>query len=815
MKDDPMVQTSGWDAMSEFELFQTLAAAREAGNLARVIQEHVEQYRSLTGISRGKLIKRLSEAAGIHETTVYGILNGTIKRPPDRRLWGFARVLSRPDYANGMRSTSELPGVSRPASFDVVYEHLRALIDDGIEIQPFNHGEIYRIERSNEDVMVASAGETKRLPKAWLETACHLLERRGILSVEDLPGELSDTPELLILLGSLPYTDCAAWYRTHDGRDPRPKFSVFLIDHVFTNGQLSDVFGVSNSGGIRYSGSAADPQLVVFISGGSNLKSSIPYRDRWEGDRFHYTGEGLRGDQTLTRGNLALKSSAENGCPVFGFEKLGPDRYKYLGRFRVVEIGEETQPDVDGNDRRVYVFQMELVDQEKWAKIAPLLADNSGEPAVREREAFDGPSFEFLGARKYKTSPLPAGWNWREQMQALIARVLDTGFFFEPWEIAAYVTALRTKPFVILAGISGTGKSKLPQLVARTIGCSFELIPVRPDWTDSSELLGYVDLAGTFRPGRLLQLAREAESDPGRGFVVVLDEMNLARVEHYFAEVLSRIEERLVAGTSWFCNPLIRLTGQEPGPAAEWEGVGLPPNLAIVGTVNMDESTHGFSRKVLDRAFTLELSDVKLDRWGAPNLGSESPNGSGARGGPAGEAPAVRTNGPLNWPASVMIPKYTSLAGASDLTPAEQEAIEQVISHLQRLNEELKAAQLQVGYRVRDEVALFVINAMSVADSFVTTDGERVDPLDLAISMKVLPRIIGGSSAIRRVLAGVLAWATDRSRLDDRDVERLVDEWRDQGRPASLLGYRFPRCAARLCLMWERLMDDGFTSYWL
>src|SRR5690606_38464581 len=103
-----------------------------------------------------------------------------------------------------------------------------------------------------------------------------------------------------------------------------------------------------------------------------------------------------------------------------------------------------------------------LVDQEKWAKIAPLLADNSGEPAVREREAFDGPSFEFLGARKYKTSPLPAGWNWREQMQALIARVLDTGIFFEPWEIAAYVTALRTKPFVILAGISGTGKSKLP-----------------------------------------------------------------------------------------------------------------------------------------------------------------------------------------------------------------------------------------------------------------------------------------------------------------------------------------------------------------
>ena len=188
---------------------------------------------------------------------------------------------------------------------------------------------------------------------------------------------------------------------------------------------------------------------------------------------------------------------------------------------------------------------------------------------------------------------------------------------FEPWQVAAYVTALRTKPFVILAGISGTGKSKLPALVAKGTGGHANLISVKPDWTDSSDILGYVNLQDEFQPGMLLRLAKKAQQPENQEnhYVVIIDEMNIARVEHYFAEVLSQIENRKPCTNGGFTSePLIVQNINRPEDQ-EWSQVCLPSNLAIVGTVNMDESTHGFSKKVLDRAFTIEISDIDLSNW--------------------------------------------------------------------------------------------------------------------------------------------------------------------------------------------------------
>jgi 5-methylcytosine-specific restriction protein B len=207
-----------------------------------------------------------------------------------------------------------------------------------------------------------------------------------------------------------------------------------------------------------------------------------------------------------------------------------------------------------------------------------------------------------------------------QDFERLVEHVASTGFVFEPWQLAAYVTALRTKPFVILAGVSGTGKSKLPQLVAAATGAKFERVSVRPDWTDSSDVLGYVDLRGSFRPGRILDFARSAERSLATHHVCLLDEMNLARVEQYFAELLSGMEDRRPAHKGGFAAPslVVQKLGAED---ALWANVGWPANLALVGTVNMDETTHGFSRKVLDRAFTLEISDVDLGNWKtAPTL---------------------------------------------------------------------------------------------------------------------------------------------------------------------------------------------------
>lgn len=372
--------------------------------------------------------------------------------------------------------------------------------------------------------------------------------------------------------------------------------------------------------------------------------------------------------------------------------------------------------------------------------------------------------------------------------QALTQALRQEGFTFEPWQVAAFVHAVRTKPFVILAGISGTGKSKLPVLIAELTGARVHMVPVRPDWTDSADLIGYTNLQGTFVPGRLLEIAKAATDEPEAQHFVVLDEMNLARVEQYFAEVLSLIEDRVLREDGvWSRAPLV------PAAPEGWREVRLPGNLAIIGTVNMDETTHGFSRKVLDRAFTLEMSGVDLSDWR-----SRGPT----------------TQAALQWPAERWRPMALRPAELEAPSDKDVDRIEEVISALTEVNELLKMAQLQVGYRVRDEVAMFLLHGHQDLAGF---DG--VDPLDLALNMKVLPRIQGGSGAVREVLQRLLVWTSEAPSKHAADraerTESIVSQWREAGRKDTLSDARYPRAAARLCLMWDRLQTDGFTSYWL
>jgi len=381
-------------------------------------------------------------------------------------------------------------------------------------------------------------------------------------------------------------------------------------------------------------------------------------------------------------------------------------------------------------------------------------------------------------------------------MQSVVRSLGARGYIFEPWQIAQYVAAVRTKPFVILAGITGTGKSKLPKLIAEATGAASELIPVRPDWTDSSEVIGYVDLEGTFRPGRVLEVAQTAGSEDDVQHTLIIDEMNLARVEHYFAEVLSRIEDRRrTSGGGWESSPLVQASLREED--AEWGQVPIPANLALVGTVNMDESAHGFSRKVLDRAFTIELSEVALDQWDMS--GRERP-----------EIPLER------WPITAWQPRATRLSELGDVSTEERDRIDQVIAELMALNHLLVAAQLQIGYRSRDEICLFVLHAEEMKAAFTTRSGVEVDPLDLAVMMKVLPRIAGGSVGIRQVLLGILGWAiTGSSALEEDEARQRLEDWEALGRSPRVEGARYPAVAGKTLLMWDRLTAEGFTSYWL
>lgn len=369
------------------------------------------------------------------------------------------------------------------------------------------------------------------------------------------------------------------------------------------------------------------------------------------------------------------------------------------------------------------------------------------------------------------------------------------GFHFTLPQVAAFYCALRTKPFVILAGISGTGKTRLPRLFTEAIGAKLRLEAVRPDWADSADLIGYRDLKENFRPGRLLGFAGEATKSPARPHVFVLDEMNLARVEHYLADVLSKIESRRREDGKVVTDQLVAPEELNDDPlAAKWHEIGLPENLFIVGTVNMDETTHGFSRKVLDRAFTLEFSEVDLHQFGSNLEPDALPTGS-----------------------VVSLELFKPLAlTLSELTDEPHwETCMRVIDLLARVNRSLQKAQLQVGYRVRDEACLFVCHASTISDVFPENTA-----LDYVLCAKVLPRIHGGAATLQEIMLDLLELTL---RNNSAEYRSLIAEVRSGDQQLSYLlrhtpgldSFRYPQTAAKLRIMLERLDRDGYTSYWL
>lgn len=187
--------------------------------------------------------------------------------------------------------------------------------------------------------------------------------------------------------------------------------------------------------------------------------------------------------------------------------------------------------------------------------------------------------------------------------------------------IHAALHAAESKRFILLAGLSGTGKTSMAKTYARAycdeLNLSFEQhyeqVSVWPDWTDPSGLLGYMNpLADppAFHETPTLRLLLRAHSRPAEPFFLCLDEMNLARVEHYFAPFLTAMEGR---GGRLVLHGGAEAVDQIPSH------IPWPKNLFVVGTVNMDETTHPFSDKVLDRAFTFEFWEADVDQWATKN----------------------------------------------------------------------------------------------------------------------------------------------------------------------------------------------------
>ncbi|MBV7273758.1 AAA family ATPase [Clostridiaceae bacterium UIB06] len=362
--------------------------------------------------------------------------------------------------------------------------------------------------------------------------------------------------------------------------------------------------------------------------------------------------------------------------------------------------------------------------------------------------------------------------------------------------------SLKTKPFVILYGISGTGKSKLVELFAEAIGAiredgTYNLIPVRPDWSDASELIGYRNIESKFQPGILTNIIKEAVKHKEIPYFVCLDEMNLARVEYYFSDILSIMETRDKKDEEVKTDKLIRseLFGGDLEAIKSFGDLYIPENLYIIGTVNMDETTFPFSKKVLDRANTIEFNEVNLD-YNFDVEEEELP-------------PKIYSN-------ILLLSEYTKMAQCKE----KKSTAKYVIEELKEINKILGKCDMQFAYRVRDEVVFYAIYA--VHEEIMELD----NALDYAIKQKILPRIGGSSEEIEKSLIQLFIYCSkiDKSIFAsdyiDEDILKKMGRYLEEDKKKTEEGSeekskcKYPISSEKILKMLWRFNKDGFTTFW-
>ncbi|OFD40563.1 MrcB family domain-containing protein [Bacillus mycoides] len=347
--------------------------------------------------------------------------------------------------------------------------------------------------------------------------------------------------------------------------------------------------------------------------------------------------------------------------------------------------------------------------------------------------------------------------------------IQSKGFFYEKKDLINFFLSLKTKPFVILSGISGTGKTKIVQWFAESLGATeengqFTLIPVRPDWSDSSDLFGYVNLQGEFQERPLIKVLENADANPNRPYFVVLDEMNLARVEYYFSDFLSVIESRKWKDGKIVTSPVLpeSITNKH---------ITIPSNVYMIGTVNMDETTHPLSKKVLDRANTIEFNTVNLDYFNFLMDVEEK------------EA-EIASNRSLE----------TEYLHLKECFKENEDLVRNISSVLIEINKTLESVGAQVGYRIRDEICFYM--AYNEQGKLLSFD----EALDYQIYQKILPRLAGSDGRTEEVLKQLYVLCAN-------------EEYDSGNNDASYAKY--PRSANKLSHMLRRFEYDGFTSFWI
>ena len=420
-----------------------------------------------------------------------------------------------------------------------------------------------------------------------------------------------------------------------------------------------------------------------------------------------------------------------------------------------------------------------------------------------------------------------------------------------------YLLALRTKPFLLLAGISGTGKSRIVREFAfkscpkylqdkdGTTPGNYCMIEVKPNWHDSTELLGYYsNLSKEYQFKKFVKFLVKAKMYPDVPFFVCLDEMNLAPVEQYFAEVLSILETRkhprnpetkevdmkmikteviveakyfqqleIINGSKNITTGLpakqkltdrdiyMKLYGideekdinEEVGNKTELTTLGLtlPGNVLIIGTVNMDDTTHQFSRKVIDRAMTIEMNGGNLSAMfgGSKNLEYLEDEAEQQK-----------------WQ-NAFTQRYISADEVLEAHPQEAETImEKLPERLNEINKALKGTPFEVSYRVLNELTIMVGVLLDDNEEGKSIDDIINQAVDNILLMKILPRIEGDADMFAIKKKDVqydnrLKWLESIAPDISKDGEEEEKESKQTARE-------------KIHEMIERLDNQEFTRFW-
>ncbi|MEI7209918.1 DUF3578 domain-containing protein [Pectobacterium carotovorum] len=454
-------------------------------------------------------------------------------------------------------------------------------------------------------------------------------------------------------------------------------------------------------------------------------------------------------------------------------------------------------------------------------------------------------------ARYYSADSIPSDEILKSDLYSLLKFYKEIeGMEFEMQEISISTkekmietdsdTTPLPKPFLLLAGISGTGKSRFVREQAKATGHIDEtycLVSVRPDWHEPSDLLGYssrlngnveyvitdvltfivkawkaiaesgVKITGKITSGR----RNDLQAIPP--YWLCLDEMNLAPVEQYFADYLSILETRewewVDDAFTYQCDPLLKasviqsLSDDKRNELCErleldptsalWlefskNGIGIPFNLLVAGTVNMDETTHGFSRKVIDRALSFDFGDFfpnDFDDYFSQTVASKK----------------------LSYPI------YSSAVKNKERLPAIDTDGKKSIEFLHAINTVLDNTSFKLAYRALNELLLSVISLQP------ENDEELQAVWDDFLMCKVLPRIEGDSDKLAQfdIEKSLLIKLSDTlkeslSAIWDKNNAR-PDFYREKQQDGETI---MIACRGRAKIEWmqNKLAQSGFTSFW-